>query len=116
MKSGSLNLLEPSGPVTGLLYNNEHCSYSYVSIKRDFGTHHLRGTDRLCERSEVDENTVVNQKTRKAIRVDPRSFTVLGEEKLAVCSKIGLHHTNFGMPRRGVLKISMGNYLFTVGT
>jgi hypothetical protein len=50
------------------------------------------------------------------IRIDPRSFTVLVEEKLAVCSEIGLHRTNFGMPRRGVMKISMGSYLFTVGT
>jgi hypothetical protein len=50
------------------------------------------------------------------IRVDPRSFTVLVDEMVAVCSKIGLHRNNFGMPRCDVMKISMGSYLFTAGT
>jgi len=81
-----------------------------------FPTHRLRGLEHQCGSSEADENTVFKQNLERWSVSTPRSFAVLAKEKVAVCSKIGLHRTNFGMPRCGVMKITMGSYLFTVGT
>ena len=79
-------------------------------------THRLRGPERQCGRSEADENTVVKHKLERwSVSTPGHSRFWLRRSWLAVAKSV-CTDTNFGMPRRGVMKIRMGSYLFTLGT